>query len=292
MNKFATLFLLALAYSIPTKAEKVDRILDINPNSLVTITSRSGEIGVRSWNKPQIRIRGEIGQGLIDVDTKRDIVVIDTTTKNKAWGSSGREVDFIVTVPKQVRLDLNGFSTSMRIDGIDGAINMTTISGDLSLLDAQGKHNLRTVSGDIDIENVSGQLNVESVSGDIRVDANVNELLVKTVSGDIQTSLKRIDDLEISTVSGQVEARFRLNDEGRVSARSISGDIDLNFTEKQIDARFDINTGPGGRVRNALSEDKPKKDRYALSSQLQFWLGKGKAQVELQTMSGTIKLEN
>ena len=83
---------------------------------------------------------------------------------------------------------------------------------------------------------------------------------------------------------------FELLEDGRVDAETVSGDIDLEFSSSTVNAWFEINTGPGGDIRNELTQDRPDSS-FIGAEEIQFKSGDGSATVEISTMSGTVSLQ-
>jgi hypothetical protein len=71
----------------------------------------------------------------------------------------------------------------------------------------------------------------------------------------------------------------------------VSGDIVLKFKNKTVNARFDLDTGPGGDIENSITNDRPDSS-FIGSEEISFTSGNGDGSVELNTMSGTIELNH
>lgn len=292
MKTLLTLILLATA-SV-AQAERIDKTLDVDPNGLIRTEIIEGKVLVEGWNKSQIRVTG-------DVDNARDFVfktdgnetLIETESKGGFWGgnNNGGHAKLTIYVPRQSALLLEGVSTSFAIIKVNGPVNVSTMSGDISLEGGIDKIKLESVSGEIDIINAKGDVSVSSVSGDINARVDANDFEAQTVSGDIDAEIGKSEHVELSSVSGDIEVTLALRDGGELDADTVSGDIDITFTNKdELDASFEIETGPGGQVKNRITDDKTT-SFMSLSGSLQFKLGRGKSEINLETMSGTITID-
>ena len=52
------------------------------------------------------------------------------------------------------------------------------------------------------------------------------------------------------------------------------------------DASFDLDGGPGGKIKNTLTQDEPKKQKYVPRAELSFQTGSGGRQRKMNTISG------
>jgi hypothetical protein len=116
-----------------------------------------------------------------------------------------------------------------------------------------------------------------------------SEIDIETVSGEIYVKTGEAMELSGHTVSGDIDIATSLSTEGTVDLQTISGSIDLELPS-DVNARFEVETGSGGQIRNRLTDDKPKISRYSRDSSLRFITGKGEGEVILSTASGRIVL--
>lgn len=291
MKTLLTLILLSATFV--AQAERIDKTLDVEPDGLIRAEIIDGKVLVEGWNKSQIRVTG-------DVDNARDFVfksdgdetMIETESKGGFWGNNkGGHAKLTIYVPHKSALLLEGVSTSFAIIKVDGPVNVSTMSGDISLEGGKGKIKLESVSGDVDVIHAKGDVSVSSVSGDIKARVVATDFEAQTVSGDIEAEIGESEHIELSSVSGDIELALALKDGGELDADTVSGDIDIMFTNKKdLDASFEIETGPGGQVKNRITDDKTT-SFMSLSGSLQFKLGRGKSEVDLETMSGTITID-
>ncbi|GHA20206.1 hypothetical protein GCM10008090_32680 [Arenicella chitinivorans] len=288
------LTLVLLATTSVAQAERIDRTLDVDPTGLIRTEIIDGKVLVEGWNKPQIRVTG-------DVDNARDFVfktdgdetLIETESKGGFWGGNNRggHAKLTIYVPRQSALLLEGVSTSFAIIKVDGPVNTSTMSGDISLDGGKGKVKLESVSGDIDIVNATGDVSVSSVSGDIKARVDASDFEAQTVSGDIEGEIGKSEHVELNSVSGDIEVSLALINGGELDADTVSGDIDITFANQgDLHASFEIETGPGGQVKNRITDDKTT-SFMSLSGSLQFKLGRGESEIDLETMSGTITID-
>ena len=293
MRLFITLLLLAMPFGV--YAERIEKSLDADPQGKLNIEVMSGTIKVVAWDKPMVRIEGKISgdSGELIFERKASAIRIEVEpSKPGFWGGwNNSEVNLLIKAPRQSQLIADGHSVDFNLIALDGSVRASTVSGDIDLDGGIGKIDLESVSGDINIKDAAGKLNLSSVSGDIRATATAKYFDAKSVSGDIKATIGMTERVELETVSGDIAVHLSLAEDARLDADTVSGDIDLSFENTDLNASFDIETGPGGDINNHLSDHKIK-DQSPFASSLEFELGTGDAHLSLETMSGTIDLND
>lgn len=287
------LLLLLLGACTAAHADRIDRTLSVDPNGNVRIDVVSGRVSVIGWDKPEVRVVGRVSNADEEFvfKTKGDDTRIEVESEHGFWGnndSGHASLEIYCPVNSNIRGD--GASTEFSIKGISGSVNINTMSGDIDLEGGMGKVDLESVSGDVTVNEAKGRLNLASVSGDVIANALASLFDAQTVSGNITANVGTTENVELESVSGDIDIKLELADDGRLDADTVSGDIDIQFTNDNINASFDIETGPGGDIRNKLSEHKSTSN-FSLSGSLSFEIGNGKGLINAETMSGTIKLE-
>jgi len=290
--------------------EKIDQSLALNGATHINVENMMGEVSIIGWDKDKVSVHGELADkanGLIfeQNGTYINIKVDMPRHMNNGWHSNGSMLD--IKVPQQVKLSFNGVSSDVDIRNImqsadiktvSGNINarnlaqrieLNTVSGDISSRDLSGDIALSTVSGDINDENSKGSLHLKAVSGSLSSESSANEVFANSVSGEIDLELAKTDELSVSTVSGDVKGRLALNDDGRLKMSSVSGDIDIHFTN-EVEASFRLKSNASGDLINRLTSDKAIKAKYGPSSKLYFKTGGASASVKGSTVSGRIKI--
>ncbi len=292
MRILITLLLLGLPLGV--YAERIEQSLEADLHGKLDIEIMDGMVELIGWDKPMVQIQGEIS-GKIDnfvFERKGNTISIELTGKHGYWGHrKDDKVDITINAPRQSQVRADGHSVSFDFKNLVNSVRANTMSGDIELAGGNGRIDLESVSGDVVVNGASGRLNLSSVSGDIDANASATNFDARSVSGAIEASIGMAERVELETVSGDIDVRLGLADNARLDADTVSGDIDLHLENQKLNASFDIETGPGGDIKNRLSDDDPS-SRSIFSGSLEFRLGDGNSTVKLETMSGTIKLDN
>jgi len=292
MRRILSFFLLCIPMS--TFATQVERSIDTTSSGIIKIDVIGGAVSLVGWDKPIMKVDGKISGDADDfiLQRKGNTVKLEYTNKGGFWRKNrGSRVDLKIFAPRLSHITANGLSVNFDLKNLENSLSINTMSGDIELEGGKGRVDLKSVSGDLKVEASSGKLNLATVSGDIDADTNATQFNGTSVSGRINANIGSANQVNLETVSGDIKLDFALADEARIDAHTVSGDIGLTFQNRNIDASFVLETGPGADIRNKISDHKTSGES-SFSDSLKFTLGNGNSRVTIQTMSGTIELEN
>jgi DUF4097 and DUF4098 domain-containing protein YvlB len=289
------LIIIALSVSLAAHADKIDRIITVETDGRIDIEIMDGRILIEGWDKPQVRVVGEVpisGHNFIfethGADTK-----IEHTGEHGFWNKrngGGSYAKLTIYAPRNSSFRIDSTSAEYVLRDVNGQVRASTMSGNISLQGGIGSIDLQSVSGNVTVEGSVGRLNLSSVSGNIRADGDSDQFEAQTVSGDIYARIGTSNRINLESVSGDIDLKVNLNEKARLDADTVSGDIEIEFGSAPINASFEIETGPGGEVSNLISDDKAKQN-FSFSGSMRFKLGNGDSTVNLETMSGNIKID-
>jgi DUF4097 and DUF4098 domain-containing protein YvlB len=295
--------------------ESVNETLNADKDGHVKIEHINGSAKVHAWNKAEVKVQGRLGDHTQKFIFEREgnEVIIKIKVKSskgwKNWGSAkGDQLEIFVPTLSQVyyssvngELEIEGIKGSATIDTVNGdirakslagRIRIESVNGDISADALEGNVRIETVNGDIRSHSSNGQKDrYESVNGDIEVISESAEIDVETVNGDTELNLSRVKQLNIESVNGDAKVKLELLAGGEVDANSVGGEINLSF-QKNVSAKFDIESHAGGRISNDLSIHKMQKAKYGPRRWLEFSLNDGNAKVDVSTVSGRVELES
>lgn len=279
-----------LAPSAVLAGEEVDESKPAEHEGTVRIENVRGEIDIIGWDKPEIRVEGELddlAQGLqFRVSGDETLIRIEMPDSNVNWGDGS---DLEIHVPTRSRLNIDGVSTDIELNRVTGALMIRSVSGDVEASDVGDGVQINTVSGDVELSGGNGRIQVVTVSGELTLAVQATDISVSTVSGEITLELGNFDALGASTVNGEVSIGGRLNQSGHLRVTSVNGDLVLTL-EEPVNARIEARTGPGGEIENALTDDEPR-DIFPNQMKLESRSGDGSGLIELTTVNGEIRLE-
>jgi DUF4097 and DUF4098 domain-containing protein YvlB len=248
------------------------------------LSNQAGEVSVRAWDRDAVRVQANHGsRERIDVQTA------DNTLRVRARSSRGPSglVDFVLTVPRWMPVNLSGTYLAATIEGTSAEVNVETVGGDLSLKGGSGAVTLRSIEGEIHVENSSGKVQATTVNDSITVTGVSGDVVAETTNGDVSILNSKASSLEVSTVNGDVQFEGPTADRGTYRITTHNGDIRVSLGA-QANATVFVRTFGGD-----FSSDFPVTLPDGMGSRdgnkrFNFTLGAGGARVELQSFQGDI----
>ncbi|HEY0139889.1 MAG TPA: DUF4097 family beta strand repeat-containing protein [Thermoanaerobaculia bacterium] len=216
-----TLFSMTLAVSAgaATLNETVDRTFDVKPGANVALTNVNGGIRISSWDQPRVRViakkevdgdRDDLREAMkelrVDIQQRDGGLVIQTHYPKDSGGNGvlgwlfgdriDAQVQYEVTVPRSMNLDVRNTNGSIRVSEINGSFELDTTNG---------KIELTRCAGAIDASTTNGSINAE---------------LMKIAKG---------QPLRFETTNGRVTVALPGDFTGEIDAATTNGSIDTDF---------------------------------------------------------------
>jgi DUF4097 and DUF4098 domain-containing protein YvlB len=162
-----------------------------DPAGQVEISNISGSVVVTGWDRNEIEVTGELGEGSEKLEFSRTNQLTRIKVILPKRSSHVESSDLIVKVPARSSIGANTVSADLRIQGVHGAQRLQSVSGNIHTGVDREDVECKTVSGNIHVTG-SGQANlttVMTVSGDATLDRLAGEVNGNTVSGDLNVSM-------------------------------------------------------------------------------------------------------
>jgi DUF4097 and DUF4098 domain-containing protein YvlB len=220
-------------------------------------------------------------------EPKRTIIQVKLKEGDRRHDS---DAELSIRVPSASRLNVSTVSGEISITRVTGEQRLQSVSGDVSSEMAGEDVEAKTVSGSVVLrgEGKPAVVTVTTVSGDAQVSRAAGEILANSVSGSLNLDLESITRARARTTSGDVALEGPLARDARVDAETISGELVLEF-RKPINAEFEIESFTGD-IENCFGPKAQPKSEYGPGNELNFKEGTGAARVRAQSMSGEIRL--
>lgn len=207
-------------------------------------------------------------------------------------------VDFTVTVPRAVSVDVTSVSGSVKVDAVRGVVRAQSISGNVTTARAPRIESAKSVSGDVDItgSDTQGDLSISSISGNVRTrDIKARRLELGTVSGRLDAIDVACDRLEMKSVSGALDFAGALTRNGSYTLNSHSGSVRLTLAGP---AGFELNANTfSGAIRSELpvtlerAGTRSGRRGPSLGRATRVVFGDGSAELTITTFSGDIVIQ-
>jgi len=287
-RSLAAIFLAAIAMAPVLRADSlVEQRRAAAPDGLVEIENASGSIRVIGWDQPEVMVKGSLGPGAsgltLSGGARRTHVEVETE-----GNPHGVRSDIEVRVPAGSRVQIDAFQAEITVSGVKGGVRAETVNGGITVSGATKDVDVQTVNGAVEVSGSGGRVHAESVNGRVTVRDASGEVDASTVNGVLAVIGGAFERARLETVSGELRFEGSLLKNATLDAETVSGGVDMALPAG-ISADFSITTFSGS-VDNELGPPAQKSSKWTPEKELSFSTGTGGAKVNVQTLSGGIRL--
>jgi hypothetical protein len=203
----------------PRETERIDRTVQIRAGGQLRLKNFSGRVTITGSRRGDVAIhavrrapRERLDHIKLEIVETGSGVTIEANKKDDAWRDRNNnvvETDFDIQVPDDVSLDIDVFSSDIKVTGVTGKQRLHTFSGEIDVVNAAGSIDAETFSGDIEVtlaNGAGGRVDFDSFSGSLTSDAGMvtRSSGRRHVRGDIGAGN---NDYHFKTFSGDVRIR-------------------------------------------------------------------------------------
>jgi lia operon protein LiaG len=212
--------------------------------------------------------------------------------------------DLRIEVPAGVDLSVYTAAGEMNASGVDASLHLDLGSGAATVASVRGSVSIDTGSGRVGVSDVDGDLIVDTGSGRVEVDGfngdrfnidtgsgrvtargiSASSVSIDTGSGSVEVLDLAAPDVVIDTGSGSVEVEL-LGDVDVLEVDTGSGSITV-WCPEDLGAEIEMDTSSGGIDVDFAIQVFETERNYLRGS-----IGDGNGRIELDTGSGSIRLE-
>jgi len=200
-------------------SEEFHQTYAITSGGRIELDNINGPVHISSWDRNEVKVdavkradtKERLDEAKIEIDSGKDYLSIRTKypdhNNNWNWGSHNNpaSVEYTLTVPRTASLD--------EIKLINGALDLTGITGEVRA---------SCINGRLEAHDLSGRAKLSTING--RLDARFAQL-----SG---------QDVELNSVNGSLELTIPSDSNAEVDASTVSGGISNDFGLRVNDHRF------------------------------------------------------
>jgi putative adhesin len=273
--------LLTLALVGLALTQETDTTFAVSPGTRLDVNNQGGEIVVRAWNENRVRLRAShSSRDRVEIDVSGSVVTVRSTGRH----GISQLVDYDISVPQWMAVNLSGIYTDMTIEGTNAAVTVETVEGDIELRGGNGTVTLQSVEGAVTVSDTRGRVDVNSVEGEIRITGASGEIVAETVDGDIV--LERIESasVEVNSVDGDIYYDGTISNNGRYHIATHDGDLTVAIPER-ANVTVTVSSFDG-----EFDSSFPVQLREQHKRRFSFVIGTGSARLELETFDGDILL--
>ena len=282
--------LLALAPVTAFAGTAINQRAAADPAGQVEISNTAGTVTVTGWNRNEVEVTGELGDGSerLEFGTSGKVTRIKVILPKKSYGVDGS--DLIVKMPAGSGLSVNTVSADIHVRGVQGEQRLQSVSADIGTEASTEDVECKTVSGDVTVAGTGkrGLLTITTVSGDATVTNAAGEINGNTVSGNFRLGLGETARSRLRSTSGDLTMASRPVADARFDIESISGDVRLDLAGPP-NAEFDVSS-LNGEIRNCMGPKPVRISEYGPGRELRFREGQGSARIRIKTLNGDISV--
>ncbi len=271
----------ALLFSLLLGTGGVDTTLTVRHGTRLEVDNFSGDIKVRTWSRDALRIEASHSRRT-RVDIDRTGMVIRLTAVGRMVPGS---VDYALTVPTWMPLDLHGMSAEIDVDGTRAAVTAKSINGDVRIRGGSELVTASSLQGQVEVEDARGRVEVSSTNQGVKLRRIDGDVLAESMNGMILLDKVEAKSLEASTVNGSIVFVGPMLNGGLYSLSTHNGTVLVGLPEKP-DVTVSVATFSGD-----FSSSIPLSlDRERHGKRFNFTLGSGSAKLELESFQGGVHL--
>jgi hypothetical protein len=214
LGTICALFVLALGAQASDRrgafTEEFHQTYALTADGRVELDNINGAVHISTWDRNEVKVdavkyadaKERLEDAKIEIDSSKDKLSIRTKYRDHDltfnWGSHNNPpgVEYTLTVPRGARLD--------EIKLINGALDVTGVTGEVHASCINGKLEARNLSGRAELSTINGHL-----------DATFDQLPQSSV--------------ELNSVNGSVELTIPSDSKAEIEASTVSGGIENDF---------------------------------------------------------------
>jgi DUF4097 and DUF4098 domain-containing protein YvlB len=278
-----------LSLAAAAQADTVERTVPADPRGEVEIVNVSGDVQVRGWDRAEVQVHAELGDGVekLDVQSGKGRTSINVIARS---GRSSSGSDLIVEVPRDSTLIVKTVSADQTIADVRGAQRLQAVSGSISTQAWGEEVAVKTISGEVTVagHRTMARTTVNTVSGDVNLADVAGELTLETVTGDMDVRMPTLTRGRIQTTNGELRLRAALSADATLDTEAINGDLSF-MLQSPVNAEFDIETF-NGEIDNCFGPESVRTREFAPGNALRFKEGTGSARVRVKTLNGGVEI--
>jgi hypothetical protein len=260
-----------------------DQTVQVSKGTKLDVNNFAGDVIVKVWDRDAVRVEvTHSDREAVDIKQGEQTVTIRSRS---ARGGPPRSLDYAITAPKWMAINVSGNYADVTMDGVGGDVTVETTRGDIKVTGGSGFVSLKSVQGEVTLEKAKGRIEVRAVNEGIRLADISGDLSAESTNGSI--ILDRIDsgNVDLYTVNGNISYDGPIKEKGLYRLTTHNGLIAMAIPEK-VNAALMVRTYNGG-FRSTFpigGEAGERRKRFTVT------LGNGSAHVELESFGGTISL--
>jgi DUF4097 and DUF4098 domain-containing protein YvlB len=254
--------------------------IDIAPGGTVNIVNGGGSVVLHSGTGHQLLVTYTVHSAKVEVDqntsaNKQRVELLTHALPGEKPTADESRVDYDVTVPAGISVNVSTTSAPITADGINSEIGLSSETGQITIHNIAKSHvHVRSMTAPVSLRDVTmSHVDIQSTSGTVQLkNVNGQRISVGTTSGNIdyQGDCSGGGDYILTTHNGAIDVTLPATASVDLTARSTTGAVENDFPLQQ-------------KPHNSFV---PQQGRSFAGTS-----NSGSSSVELQSFSGKIRVK-
>ena len=267
----------------PRRAPSTDNTVQVARGTQLFVNNFAGEVVVHAWDRDQVRVLAH-HNSRVRVNLREG----QNSLRISSSSSSGTtSVDYDIAVPAWMPVRVSGTFNYVEVNGVEADIAAETVRGDVRVKGGSGVVTLKSIEGEVYAEDTKGRLTVSSVNEGVTLLRPSGEVSAETINGEILITDAKATSVEATTVNGDVRYTGTIAENGLYRLTTHQGDILVGVPDN-VDATVSVRTYQG-EFRSSFGFNAADSETRRGRRQT-FTVGRGTAQIELESFGGEIRL--
>lgn len=267
------------------RAPQTDRTVPVSRGARLSVDNSTGQVVVRTWDKDALRVQARhASRTTINIRSGAGSVQIGASSQNQPGGP----VEYEITAPAWMPIKIEGQNTFVTVEGAQSEVSVATVRGDIVIKGGSGSIIGKTIEGEVIVEGARGRINASSVNEGVRISGTTGDITAETTNGSITLTKIESSSVDVATINGDVVYDGAIPDQGRFSITTHNGDIVMSVPE-HANVTFSVRTY-SGEFNTVVSLKGPDRSEVRRGRRVLYTLGRGGAEVELESFGGAIRL--
>lgn len=302
----AALALVCLGAAAPARAAEpaapdTDLSRPVEPGDRLELRNYRGRVEISAWSEDRVHVEAQHPRGeTLRVETRGSTLhVVPASWERDAGAFDVRppervrvrvvdrpppRVDLRLRVPAWMPVTVEMPYGDVSVTGTEAAVRVMVAAGDVTVSGAGSPVSVVSMAGNMVLERARGRLTLEGGGGAVTVRDCAGDLRVETASGHVTLEGLRTTNTEVESLAGGITYRGALAPRGSYDLSTHSGDVTLELTGGEPDARISARSVEG--TIDARRLPAPLDDPHRLETTL----GTGDARVRLWTFTGRVTI--
>ena len=145
-----------------TAMTTTDQTVQVAKGSKLDVNNFAGDVNVKVWDRDSVRV--EVTHSDREaIDIKQDEQILRIRGRSLRGGPP-RSLDYTITVPGWMAINVNGTYADVTLEGVGGDVAIETTRGDIKVRGGSGFISLKSVQGEISLEKAKGRVEVRATA--------------------------------------------------------------------------------------------------------------------------------